>query len=139
MTIKKLSKIWFQESSFKILNLRIFIIYIYIYVQFSSVAQSCSALCDSMGCSTQASLSITNSRSLLRLLSIELVMPSNHLILCRPLLLLPSVFPSIRFFSNETVQSGGQSIRASASASVLPMNIQNWFPLELTGLMYIYF
>ena len=51
----------------------------------------------------QASLSISNSRSLLKLLSIELVMPSNHLILCRPLLLLPSIFPSIRVFSNESV------------------------------------
>ena len=50
----------------------------------------------------QASLSITNSRSLLKLMSIELVMPSNHLILCRPLLLLPSIFPSIRVFSNES-------------------------------------
>ena len=50
----------------------------------------------------QASLSITNSQSLLRLLSIEVVMPSNHLILCRPLLLLPSIFPSIRVFSNES-------------------------------------
>ena len=51
----------------------------------------------------QASLSITNSRSSFKLMSIELVMPSNHLILCRPLLLLPSVFPSIRVFSNESV------------------------------------
>ena len=51
----------------------------------------------------QASLSITNSRSLLQLMAIELVMPSNHLILCRPLLLLPSMFPSIRVFSNESV------------------------------------
>ena len=51
----------------------------------------------------QASLSITNSRSLLKLMSIESVMPSNHLILCRPLLLLPSIFPSIRVFSNESV------------------------------------
>ena len=51
----------------------------------------------------QASLSITNSWSLLRLVSIELVMPSNHLILCRSLLLLPSIFPSIRVFSNESV------------------------------------
>ena len=50
----------------------------------------------------QASLSITNSRSLLKLMSIELVMPSNHLILCRSLLLLPSIFPSIRVFSNES-------------------------------------
>ena len=49
----------------------------------------------------QASLSIANSQSLLKLISIELVMPSNHLILCHPLLLLPSVFPSIRVFSNE--------------------------------------
>ena len=51
----------------------------------------------------QASLSITNSRSLLKLMSSESVMPSNHLILCRPLLLLPSVFPSIRLFSNQSV------------------------------------
>ena len=51
----------------------------------------------------QASLSITNSQSLLKLISIELVMPSNHLILCRPLLLLPSLFPTIRIFSNESV------------------------------------
>jgi len=51
----------------------------------------------------QASLSITNSRSLLKLMSIELVMPSNHLILCRPLLLLSSIFPSIRVFSNKSV------------------------------------
>ena len=51
----------------------------------------------------QAPLSITNSRSLPKLMSIESVMPSNHLILCRPLLLLPSVFPSIRVFSNESV------------------------------------
>ena len=51
----------------------------------------------------QASLSITNSRSLLKFMTIESVMPSNHLILCRPLLLLPSIFPSIRVFSNESV------------------------------------
>ena len=51
----------------------------------------------------QASLSITNSRSLLKLMSIESVMPSNHLVLCHPLLLLPSIFPSIRVFSNKSV------------------------------------
>ena len=56
-----------------------------------------------MDCSSQASLSITNSQSLLKLMSIESVMPSNHLILCRPLLLLPSVFPSIRVFSDESL------------------------------------
>ena len=82
----------------------------------------------------QASLSITNSLSSLRLSSIESVMPSNHLILCRPLLLLPSIFPSIRVFSSESVfASGGQSIGASTSVKVLPMNIQNWFPLGWTG------
>ena len=82
----------------------------------------------------QASLSITNSRSLLRLMSIEPVMPSNHLILCLPLLLPPSIFPSIRVFSNELVPLiGSQSIGASASASVLPMNIQGWFSLGWTG------
>ena len=72
-------------------------------IYFSSVAQSCLTLCDPMDYSTQASLSITNSWSLLKFMSTELVMPSNHLILCRPLLLPPSTFPSIRVFSNESV------------------------------------
>ena len=82
----------------------------------------------------QASLSITNSRSSLRLTAIESVMPSSHLILCRPVLLLPSFPPSIRVFSNESPFAwGGQSIRVSASASVLPMNTQDWSPLEWTS------
>ena len=68
-----------------------------------SVAQSCPTLCDPMDCSTQASLSFTISQSSLKLMSIESVMPSNHLILCRLLPLLPSIFPSIRIFSNESV------------------------------------
>ena len=72
-------------------------------IQFSSVAQVCPAFCDPWAAACQISLSITNSRSLLKLMSIELVTPSNHLILCRPLLLLPSIFPSIRVFSNESV------------------------------------
>ena len=72
-------------------------------IQFSSVAQSWLTLCDPMDCAArQPSLSITNSQSLLKLTSIVSVMPSNHLILCRPLLLLPSIFPSIRVFSNES-------------------------------------
>ena len=84
----------------------------------------------------QASLFITNSRSLLKLMSIKSVMPSNHLILCYPFLLLPSILTSIRdFLMSHFFISGGQSIGASASASVLPMNIQDWFPLGLTGLM----
>ena len=85
----------------------------------------------------QAALSITISLRLLKLMSIESVMPSNHLILCRLLLLLPSVFPSIRerFPMSRVFTSGGQSIWPSASASALPVNIQGSFPLGLTGLI----
>ena len=82
----------------------------------------------------QTSLSITNSQSLLKLMFIMLVMPSNHLILCHLLLLPPSIVPSLKVFSNELVASGGQSIGVSASASLLPMTIQGLFPLGLTGL-----
>ena len=82
----------------------------------------------------QASLSSTNSLGLLKLLSIESAMPSNRLILCHALLLLPSIFPSIRVFSNESVLwIRWPNIGVSASTSVLPMNIQDWFPLGLTG------
>ena len=71
--------------------------------QFSSVSQLCPTLCDPINCSTPSpSLSITISRSLLKLTSIESVMPSSHIILCRPLLLLPPIPPSIRVFSNES-------------------------------------
>ena len=79
----------------------------------------------------QAFLSITNSWSLLKPMS---MMSSNHLILCHPLLLLLSVFPSFRVFSNESAL-GGQSVGISASTSVFPMNIQDWFPLGSTGLI----
>ena len=82
----------------------------------------------------QTPLCFTISQSLLKFKSIELVRPSNHLILCRPLLLLPSIFPSMRVFPmSQVFASGGQSSGASASATVLPMNIQNWFPLGLSG------
>ena len=70
----------------------------------------------------QASLSITNSRSLLKLMSVESVMPSNHLILCRPLLLLPSNFPSIRVFSNKSVHHIGRPKYWSFSFSISPSN-----------------
>ena len=76
---------------------------------------------------SQGSLSIINSLRLLKLMSIKSLMTSSHLILCHPLLLPPSIFPSI--------PSGGQSIGVSASASVFPMNIQDSFPLGLTGLI----
>ena len=132
-------------------------------------------------------MSFTISWSLLKFMSTELVMLSNHLILCCPLYLLPSIFPSIRVFSSESTliwkdpdacsnscpsswwchptilssvvpfscllsfpasgsfpmsqlfASGGQSTRASASASVLLRNIQDWFPLGLTGLISLQF
>ena len=71
-------------------------------VQFSSVVQSCPLFVTLWTTARQASLSITNSRSMLKLMSIDSVMPSNHLTLCRPLLLLPSIFPSIRVFSNKS-------------------------------------
>ena len=71
-------------------------------------------------------------------MSIELVMPSNHLIFCHPLLLLLSIFPSIRVFSNQSVLLiRWPNIGLSASASVLPMNIQDWFPLELIGSIFL--
>ena len=82
----------------------------------------------------QASPSITNSQSLLKLMCIESVMPSSHLILCCPLLLLPPIPLSIRVFSNSQLFAwGGQIIGVSASASALPMNIQDWFPLTWSG------
>ena len=84
----------------------------------------------------QASLSSTISRSLLRFMTIESLLLSNHLILCCPLLLLPSIVPSIEPFQmSRLFTSDGQSTRASASATVLPMNILGWFPLVLTGLI----
>ena len=80
----------------------------------------------------QASLSITNSQSLLRLMCIELVMTSNHLILCRPFLLLSSIFPASGSFQmSQFLQSGSQ--RIWVSTIVFPMNIQDWFPLGWTG------
>ena len=106
-------------------------------VQFSLVQSlSCVQLFETPWTTThQASLSISNSRSLLRLMSIESMMPSNHLILCCHLLLLPSIFPSIRVFSNESALH----IRwpkywgVSASRSVPPKNTQDWSPLGWTG------
>ena len=84
----------------------------------------------------QASLSFIISWSLLKLMSIESVMPCNHLILYRPLLLLPSVFPNMRVFSNESaLHISWPKMAASASASVLLMSIEDLFPLGLTGLI----
>ena len=88
----------------------------------------------------QASLSNTSFQSLLKLMSIKLVMPSSHLILYRPLLLPPSILPSIRVFSNESVlHIRWPNTGASASAILLPMNIQDLFPLGLTGWISLQF
>ena len=84
----------------------------------------------------QVSVSITNSQSLLKFMSIELVMPSNYLILCCALLLLPSIFPSTTVFSNESVLHIRWPKYWSFSFSIsLPMNIQDWFSSGLTGLI----
>ena len=97
-----------------------------------SVSKSCPTLGILWTPAPQASLSFTISQSLLKFMSIESVMLSNHLILCCPLLLLPSNFPSIRVFDTESaLHIDDQSIGASATTSVLPMSIQCWFPLKL--------
>ena len=102
-----------------------------------SVAQSCLILASPWTAAHQDSLSFTISQSFLKLMSIELVMPSNHLILCRPVHPCLQSFPaSGSFLMSQLFASGGQSIAASASASVLPMNIQDWFPLGVTGLIF---
>jgi len=90
-----------------------------VYIQFSSLTQSCPTLCDPMNRSTPG-LPITNSRSSLRLTSIESVMPSSHLILCRPLLLLPPIPPSIRVFSNESTLRMRWPKYWSFSFSIIP-------------------
>ena len=106
----------------------------YIYT-FSSVQFSRSVVSDSLrphAC--QASLSITNFRSSCKLMSIQLVMPSSHLILCRPFFSCPqSLAASGSFPMSQLFARGGQSIGVSASASVLPMNIQDWSLLGWTG------
>ena len=105
-------------------------------VQFSSVQSlSCVQLfVTPWTAACQASLSITSSRSPPKPMPIESVMPSNHLILCCPLLLLPSIFPAPRSFQmSQLFVSGGQNIGVSASTSVLPMNTQDWSLLGWTG------
>ena len=99
-----------------------------------SVTKSCPTPCNPAA--HQASLSFTISLSLFKLMSFESVMPSNHLILCHPLLLLPLIFPSIRVFSNESaLPIWCPKYGASTSALVLPKSSQHWLPLRLTGLI----
>ena len=91
-------------------------------VQFNSVAQSCPTLCDPRDCSTPGFPVHHQFQDLLKLMSIKLMMPSNHLILCHPLLLLPSIFPSIRVFSNESVLRIRWPKYWSFSFSISPSN-----------------
>ena len=86
------------------------------------LAKLCPTLCNPMKCSTPGSLSIINFQSLLKLMSIESVMPSNHLILCHPLPLLPSIFPSIRVFSDDSALHSRLPKYYSFSFSISPSN-----------------
>ena len=106
------------------------------WIQGLSVTQSCTTLWDPMDCSTRGFPILHHSPEFLKLMSIESVMPSNHLILCRPFSSCLQSFPASGSFPvSQLFTSGGQSIGAWASALVLPMNVQGWFPLRLTGLI----
>ena len=110
------------------------------YIQFSPVQSlSCVRLFATPWIAAcQAALSITNSRSSLRFTSIEAVMPSSHLILCRPFLLLPPIPPSIRVFSSEsTLHMWWRSTGVSALASFPPKKSQGWSPSEWTGWIFL--
>ena len=115
--------------------------------QFSSVTQSCLILCDPMNRSTQASLSTTNFRSSLKLTSIDSVMPSSHLILCRPLLFLPPIPPSIRVFSRESTLHMRWPKYWSFSFSIIPskeypglisLGWTGWISLQSKGLSRVF-
>ena len=111
-----ISQTWLQFSSVQLLSC------VWLFVTLWAIA-------------CQASLSITNSQSSPRPMSIELMMPSSHLILCRSLLLLPSNFPNIRVFSqmSQLFASGGQSIGVLGTTSILPKKTQGWSPLGWTS------
>ena len=124
---------WVTTPSWLSRSLRPFCIVVAVLVQSFSHVQlfvtTWTAAC-------QASVSFTISQSLLKLISVKSVMPSNHLVLCLPLLLLSQSFPaSGSFLMNWLFASGGQSI--GASASVLPVNVQGWFPLGWMGWVFL--
>ena len=135
--------LWIEHKVYKGVNNKSVLIWsLHIYcncnncfqLQFISVAQSCLTVIPwTTAC--QASLSFNISLSLLRVKSIELVIASNHLSSPSPSL---SLYQHQGLFQmSQLFTSGGQSIRGSASASVLPKNIQNWFPLRLTGFIFL--
>jgi len=117
------------------------------FLSFISVAQSCPTLCDPRTAACQTSLSTTNSWSLPKLMSIELVMPSNHSSSVIPFFSCLQSFPASQSFPmSQYFTSGGQSIRVSASTSVLPMNTQDgsllgwtgWISLQSKGLSRVF-
>ena len=121
---------WSLHSNFTIPHMKHFLV-IKHFSQFSSVAQSCLTLCDPMDCSMPGHLVHHQlPEFLLKLMSIESVMPSNHLILCRPLLLLSSIFPSIRAFSNESVLCIRWPEYWSISFNTSPSNEYLGFPFD---------
>ena len=133
---KSLMQLYSFEKIFVNLTVSLECLYSYIIIQFSSVTQLCPTLCHPMDCS-MPSLPVHHQLPELAQTHIhwvsDAIQPSHPLL---PLLLLPSIFPSMRVFSMSWLfASGGQSIGVSASASVLPMSIQGWFPLGLTGLI----
>ena len=113
-----------------------------IFFQFSSVAQSCWLFMTPWTAARKASLSITNSQTLLNLMSIESVMPPNHLIFCHPpsprvcnLSQYHGLFQWVSSSNESVLRIRWPNIATSVSASILPMNIHDWFPLGLTGLI----
>ena len=118
----RVAAMWWLDD-YNILSLLIWQVTFLVHTLFSSFQSlSCPTLCDPMDGMRQASLSITNSRNLLKLMSIELEMPSDHLVLCRPLLLLPPIFSSIRVFYGESVLRIRWSKYWSFSFSISPSN-----------------
>ena len=104
---------------------------------FCSVAKSCPTLCDPVDCSTPGFSVLHYLLEFIKLMSIESVMTSNHLILCCPLLFLPSLFPSITVFSSYSDLHIRWSKYWSFNFSISPSNVQGWRPLGLTGLIYL--
>ena len=111
-------------------------VYIYIYIYYCcSVTKLCPTLCDPMVCSLPG-FPVLHYLPEFTQIHVHWVGDAICRILCHPLLFLPSIFPCIRSFPvSQIFSSGGQSIGVSTSASVLPMNIQDWFPLGQTGLI----
>ena len=125
------SRVWWLFTSAKSVNVHVYVVVrLLSHVRF--FATPLTSAC-------QASLSFTISQSLLKLMSIKSVMASNHLIFCHIFSYLQSSQTSGSFPVSQLFTTGGQSIGASASASVLPVNFQDWFPLGLIGLISLQF